>query len=247
MYLTFPEAGRTELWASGLDGSNRTRLASGTQLGTGYWSPDSSRLSFEDSPPGGDAKAYIVAPDGSGLRQLTVPAANVGAEAWASDGRALYVYGAAKANLKLTTWRVGLESNTVEALPEGCGATQDASPDGKYLLNVQTAGDKAGIYEFSLPDNRCTELLPGTSTFSAYFAPDAKSLLYAVASRGEMTIYRQPWRDGKLTGPAQVGLKVPFAFSLFYAGNAYDFTRDLSTLVYARPGGQADLYLLSRK
>ena len=247
MYITFPEVGRTELWASGLDGSNRTRLATGTRLGTGYFSPDSSRLSFEDSPLGGEAKSYIVAPDGSGLRQLPVPAALIDAEPWASDSRALYVTGLAKANLKQTTWRVGLESNTTEALPEDCGFAMDASPDGKYLLNTQTSGDKVGIYEFSLSDNKCTALLPGTSTFSAYFAPDGKSLLYATAARGEMSIYRQPWRDGKLTGPAQVALKVPFAFSLSYNGNAYDFSRDLSTIVYARPGGQADLYLLSRK
>jgi hypothetical protein len=42
-------------------------------------------------------------------------------------------------------------------------------------------------------------------------------------------------------------MKVPFAFSLFYFGNSYDFSRDLSTIVYARPGGQADLYWLGRK
>jgi hypothetical protein len=30
-------------------------------------------------------------------------------------------------------------------------------------------------------------------------------------------------------------------------GNAYDFSGDLSTIVYARPGGHADLYLLSQQ
>jgi hypothetical protein len=34
---------------------------------------------------------------------------------------------------------------------------------------------------------------------------------------------------------------------LGYAGNAYDFSDDLSTMVYARPGGQADLFLLNQK
>jgi len=43
-------------------------------------------------------------------------------------------------------------------------------------------------------------------------------------------------------------LKVPFAFPLNYgSGNAYDFSRDLSTIVYARPGGHADLYFLNQK
>jgi len=69
--------------------------------------------------------------------------------------------------------------------------------------------------------------------------------LYPVTSRSEVTFYRQAWRDGKLVGKPQVALKRPFAFGLTYQGNAYDFSRDLSTVVYARPGGQADLYLLS--
>jgi hypothetical protein len=90
-------------------------------------------------------------------------------------------------------------------------------------------------------------LLPGVATEGAVFARDGKSFLYALASRGEVTIYRQPWKDGKLIGAAQVALKVPFAFPLEYAGNAYDFSQDLSTIVYARPSGHADLYLLSQK
>jgi|ERR1700693_937143 hypothetical protein len=60
-------------------------------------------------------------------------------------------------------------------------------------------------------------------------------------------VYRQPWLDGKLTGPVQVALKLPFAFSIVFSGNGYDFTRDLSTIVYSRPGGQHDLYFLSQK
>jgi hypothetical protein len=50
-------------------------------------------------------------------------------------------------------------------------------------------------------------------------------------------------------GRPQVALKVPFVFPLAYQGNgnAYDFSKDLSTIVYARPGGHADLYLLSQK
>jgi hypothetical protein len=71
--------------------------------------------------------------------------------------------------------------------------------------------------------------------------------LYAIVSRGEVTIYRQPWNDGKLNGAPQVALKVPFVFPLGHGGNAYDFSRDLSTIVYARPAGHADLYLLSQK
>jgi len=90
-------------------------------------------------------------------------------------------------------------------------------------------------------------LIPGVATFGAVFARDGKSFLYAVGSRGEVTIYRQSWIDGKTVGAPQIAFKVPFAFPLLNAsGNAYDFSRDLSTIVYARPSGQADLYLTQK-
>jgi hypothetical protein len=50
-----------------------------------------------------------------------------------------------------------------------------------------------------------------------------------------------------LVGKPQIALKLPFAFPLMYEGNAYDFSPDLSTIVYARPGGHQDLYLLRQK
>jgi hypothetical protein len=109
------------------------------------------------------------------------------------------------------------------------------------------AGEKTGIYEFSIADRKCTVLLPGVVTFGARFAPDGKSFAYAVQSEGKVTIYRHAWRDGALVGRPEIALKLPFAFPLQYEGNAYDFSPDLSTVVYARPGGHADLYLLSQR
>ena len=48
-------------------------------------------------------------------------------------------------------------------------------------------------------------------------------------------------------GTTQVALKLPFAFHLQAGWNAYDISRDLATVIYARPGGHADLYLLSQR
>jgi len=91
-------------------------------------------------------------------------------------------------------------------------------------------------------------LLPGTVTFFPTFARDGKAFIYSITSRGEVIVYRQAWKDGKNIGAPQVALKVPFALPLVYGGgNAADFSKDLSTIVYARPGGHADLYLLSQK
>jgi hypothetical protein len=143
-----------------------------------------------------------------------------------------------------TVWKVNADGSNPEKFVDNCGEVSDIDPGGKYLLAL---GEKTGIYEVSISDKKCTLVLPAVVTISAIFARDGKSFLYAVASRAEVTIYRQPWKDGKIIGTPQVALKVPFAFPLAYHGNAYDFSRDLSTIVYARPGGQADLYLLSQK
>ncbi len=144
---------------------------------------------------------------------------------------------------------MNVDGSNAHMITEGCGATVwDTSWDGKYLLTIKSRGSDYGIYEFSLADSKCTELVPNVATLGGAFPPDDKSFLYAVASSGSVTIYRQPWSDGKLTGPAQVAFKVPFAFSIIYAGgNGYDFSRDLSTIVYARAGGRQDVYLLSQK
>ena len=128
-----------------------------------------------------------------------------------------------------------------------CAVVTDADPRGQYLLGFVPAGEGTGIYEVSIAERKCIGLLPGVATWGATFARDGKAFLYAVASRSEVTIYRQPWKDGKLVGASQIALKLPFTFPLSYQGNAYEFSRDLSTIVYARPGGHADLYLLSQK
>ena len=60
----------------------------------------------------------------------------------------------------------------------------------------------------------------------------------------KLGFYKQALKDGAAAGAPHVMLKLPFTFRSMYNGNAYDFTPDLSTVVYARPGGQADLYLL---
>jgi serine/threonine protein kinase/Tol biopolymer transport system component len=243
MYITLPAPPRTELWVSDIDGGNKVKLATGESLGTGTWAPDNFHLSFIEG-----AKAYIVGTDGSGLRQLPRTGDNVFDLVWSPDQKSVYVSGADKSGTKKIVWRVNQDGSNAEKFVDDCGLVTDADQGGQYLLSSVSSEEKTGIYEVSISDRKCALLLPGVVTFLPSFARDGKSLLYAVASRGEVTIYRQPWRDGKLIGAPQVALKVPFAFPLDYAyGNAYDFSRDLSTIVYARPGGQADLYLLSQK
>jgi len=247
MYIRLHALKRNELWVSDIDGGNKVRLATGESLDTGTWAPDNFHVSFDESEGPAGNKVYIVGADGSGLRQLPRTGDIVLGSVWSPDQKSVYVSATEKAGSMPTVWRENTDGSNPEKFVDNCGAIFDADPSGEYLLGLLTLGEKTGMYEVSLSDKKCIPLLSGIVTFTAVFAPDGKSFLYAVASRGEVTIYRQPWRDGKLIGAPQVALNVPFAFPLSYAGNAYDFSLDLSTIVYARPGGQADLYLLSQK
>jgi Tol biopolymer transport system component/predicted Ser/Thr protein kinase len=249
MYITFPAPQRTELWVSDIDGDNKVKIATGESLDTGTWAADNIHLSFFEWGANAAEKAYIVGADGSGLRQLPpMGAKHFAAVVWSHDQKSVYASMAASGESTSEIWKWSVDGSNPEKFVDECGLVTDAEPGGRYLLGPQLFGERTGIYEVSISDRKCIPLLPGVVTFTATFARDGKSFLYAVASRGEVTIYRQPWRDGKLIGAPEVALKVPFAFPLQYAtGNAYDFSRDLSTIVYARPGGHADLYLLTQK
>jgi serine/threonine protein kinase/Tol biopolymer transport system component len=247
MYITLPASQHTELWVSGIDGANKVKIAAGKSLATGSWASDNFHIYFFGSTDSGEDKGYIVGADGSGLRELPrVGGAPAGAE-WSPDRKFLYMSVGEQRDTVFDIWKWDVDSANPEKFAQ-CGEPWDVDPSGKYLLGGILAGEKTGIYEVSLSDGKCIPLLPGVSTFGVSFTRDGKSFLYAVASRGEVTIFRQPWREGKITGAPQVALKIPFTFPLRYEdGNAYDFSRDLSTIVFARPGGHADLYLLSQK
>jgi hypothetical protein len=245
MYIAPPAHDQRELWVADIDGGNNVKIATGEDLGTGSWAPDNFHLSFQETRADAGSHAYIVGADGSGLRQLPRTGGVVGNSVWSPDQKFVYVIGWEKPGSTPSVWEWSVDGSNPEKVVDNCCYVSDIDPGGKYLRGIVERGEKTGIYEVSISDRKCIPLLHGTETETAVFARDGKSFLYPVGSRGEVTIYRQPWKDGKAIGAPQVALKVPFAFSLGYAGgNAYDFSRDLSTIVYARPGGQADLYLL---
>jgi serine/threonine protein kinase len=249
MYITQPDVSHSELWVSDADGNNKIRIAStkGT-FSTGDWSPDGSQLIYTYTAR--DANENFVAnADGSHLRQLPHSLGNSEAVTWTRTGKDLFVTGDQHRQIPfpVQTWRLSPDGSAAEFFSEGCGFAMDSSPDGKYLLVSMMYGDQPGIFELSVADKKCTTLVPNVVTFLPRFSADGKSVLYTVSTRGEVTLYRLPWVDGKVAGTPQAVLKLPFAFAQRYGGNAYDIARDLSKIVYARPGGQFDLYLLSEK
>src|SRR5579862_1152170 len=247
-YITSPEPDHNDLWVSDLDGGNKVKLASAVGgIGIGNWSPDGSRLGFAKNRSDNDEN-FVINGDGTHLQQLPPTVHNVTSGAWSPDGKYYYIGGLQKqGDTDTSTWRVSVDTNSAESFGEGCGFIIDVSPDGNYLLMTTLAGDQAGISELSTADRKCTSLVPGVSTFFPQFNRDGKSFNYTVSARGEVALYRVPWSNGKVTGAAQPVWKLPFSFPQSYAGNAYDISHDLSKIVYVRPGGQFDIYLLSAR
>ena len=243
-YIKFLGPGQNELWVSDLDGGNKTKLAASVSLGTGNWMPDRSRVSFFDNS-GEEAKGFIIGADGRGLHAVDKIENLTGWVTWSADGKAIY-FSSDSAGHGPTVWRTNADGSDPHLFSQDCSYALDPSPDGNYLLGMVPRGDKVGVYEISIRDQKCTPLVTGVETLSVWFARDGKSFTYPVEDQGSVVFYRQGWHDGKLVGKPEVALKVPFAFRLFYNGNAFDFSRDLSSIVYSRPGGQADLYLLSQ-
>jgi Tol biopolymer transport system component/predicted Ser/Thr protein kinase len=245
IYVTYTGAQGVELWVSTLNGKEKVKIASGKNLGTGTWTRDATRFLYGDYS-GPKLKIYVAAADGSSVHEIPWNGEFAGSFIFSADEKSVYV-GAIEAGSSLAiTWKTGIDGSDAHIIAKGCGFVSDATPDGKYVITFEGSGEKTGISEISTADNACTKLAE-VATFGVTLSPDQKSLLYAVSARNSVTIYRQPWRDGKISGPAQVAYTVPFGFPIYSGGNGYDFSRDLSVIVYARPGGQQDLYLLSPK
>ena len=246
MYAVAPEPDKSELWIADIDGNNRTKLATSREIGVGDFSPDGSQVIYSRMQH--DAgQNFTVNVDGSNLRQLPPAVLNTQSGAWSNSGHDIYLSGYGKSVDSLQTWIVHLDNPAAELFAQNCGYAMDSSQDGKYILTSMMYGKNLGIFELSLADKKCIPLVPGVTTFIPRFGRDGKSVLYSISSRGEVTLYRVPWADGKVQGRPQEILKLPFAFPQRFEGNAYDIARDLSRIVYVRPGGQYDIYTLSHK
>ena len=246
-YITIPSRDRNEVWVADIDGGNKTKIAMGESLATGMWSADSARVGFIAEKTGAPDKPYFVQTSGSGMQPYTWTGGTVQNILMSPDQKTVYMNSFEKAVNAATISRESAEGSTPEKVSDNCGFAFGVAPGGKYLFTLLGGAGKIGIYQLSLADAVCTPLVQGVVTFGVVNGKDGKSFLYAIPSQQDVTIYRQGWQDGKVVGKPQVALKLPFAFPLVSGGNAYDFSSDLSTVVYARAGGHADIYLLSQK
>jgi serine/threonine protein kinase len=245
-YVTTPELGKSEIWSLDLRNNGRLRLASGSSLETLAWSNDASKFLFSDGFSQGQ-KLFVVNADGTHLHELSWLGNFVGFAVWESGDQSIILGGLDKNSRDTLNWKISLNDSPAVPFFDHCGMAVDLSPDRKFIISTVLWGENSGLYQYSLVDKKCTTLKPSITTFFAMYSPDGKSFLYSVASQGQTTIFRQPLRNGAPTGSPVPALKIPFAVREDYGGNAFVVSSDLSTVVYARPGGHDDLYFLAQK
>jgi serine/threonine protein kinase/sugar lactone lactonase YvrE len=239
MYVKDNDANR-ELWVSPTDGSAQgIRIMEGKRLGTGDWSRDSSQLAFMDGNT-----TFVSTIDGKNIRPTKTFETSVNNVVWSPNGD-LYVTLRNAKTSKRVIWKMRSDGSNIERITEdGCLVT-DVTSDHKYLLGRNFEGDETGVHLIRLDTKQMIPLVPDVSTAIVRVSADNRSFLYAVEKSNEILFYKAGLKDGKLDGEPELVLKVPFVFLQMLDGNAFDFTRDLSTIVFVQPNMQADIYLLS--
>jgi Tol biopolymer transport system component len=246
-YTTTPELGKGEIWVSDITGNHRQKLASGSSgLETLAWSNDSTKYLFADGV-GDKLKLFVIDADGTHLHQLPWSGDYVGFAIWEPGDQSIILGGRDDSSREGKNWRILLNDSPAVPFFDHCGMAVDFSPDRKFVITSVLWGEKPGLYQYSIVDKTCTTLKQGITTYLAMYSHDGKSFLYSLASHGQTTIFRQPWHNGIAIGSPVPAFKLPLALREDYDGNAFVVSRDLSSLVYARPAGHEDLYFLSQK
>lgn len=124
----------SEIDVMNADGTNRMRLTTGTMGGDDTdpaWSPDGSRIAFTRS-----SKIYVMNPDGSGVTQLSVDAANDREPAWSPDSRMIaFSRGTADGNSAIFTMEAD-GSNPTRLTPDSHAGNPAWSKDGRIALEI---------------------------------------------------------------------------------------------------------------
>jgi Tol biopolymer transport system component/DNA-binding winged helix-turn-helix (wHTH) protein len=156
-YVSVPEQ---TLWSSKLDGSDRIQLSdpSVMQAALPRWSPDRTQIVFMARTLNTDWRAYVVAANGQGLREL-IPAAAAGFDpVFSPDGKSIVLsvgdLGAISNNISI----LDLATQKLSPVPGGEKLFSPRwSPDGRYIAGITT--DSEVLMLFDRTSQQWTELV----------------------------------------------------------------------------------------
>jgi TolB protein len=194
-------AGTTTIYVMNADGSGKRRLARGGSMRTSWtgqrvsapdslpaWSPDGRRIAFV-SDRDGNAEAYVVNSDGSGLRRLTRDPAFDQLGAWSPDGRKIaFVRGTRDTNGQLrgqAIYVMNADGSGLRLLARGQGPAW--SPDGRQIAFRSGRDGNGEVYVVNADGSGLRRLTRNPdSDGGPVWSPDGRKILFV----------RAEWRHG---------------------------------------------------
>ncbi len=128
--------GRGAIWKMRPDGRDLSQLTSGLQDDTPEWSPDGKWIAFQSKRSGGKTAIYIMNPDGSGQRRLTVEPSS--RASWSPDGRSL-AFQARRGAPHASIFTISLDGSNEQRIshPDVDCLDPSWSPDGSEILHTR--------------------------------------------------------------------------------------------------------------
>lgn len=156
-YISIPELA---LWSSKIDGSDRIQLSDpgAMEAALPRWSPDGSQIVFMARTVNTDWRAYLVAANGQGLREL-IPGATAGFDpGWSPDGKSIVL---SMGDLGAISNKISIldrETGKISPVPGGENLFSPRwSPDGRYIAAITT--DSQALMLFDRTNQQWTELV----------------------------------------------------------------------------------------
>ncbi|WNG17196.1 amidohydrolase family protein [Cystobacter fuscus] len=106
------------------------------------WSPDGSRIAFQNYDTEGNYHIWTIAPDGSNATRVTSGPFDDREPSWSADGSRLVFSSDRGGDMQYKIWSIGVADGQYQQLTTGAGAESHPalSPDGTKLLLVENGG-----------------------------------------------------------------------------------------------------------
>jgi Tol biopolymer transport system component len=167
------------LWVMPIRGGTATRITDWHLEPTApVWSPDGTRIAFQNYAPEGNYHIWTIAPDGRRPVELTTGPNDDREPAWTPDGRALVFSSDRSNDGQYKIWTVPADGAPPAQVTTGAGAESNpvVSPDGSTLAYV----DGANVVTRLLTGGAPMIVAPGTAPA---WTPDGTGLVYQNADR----------------------------------------------------------------
>ena len=195
------------LWRSNADGSGRLQLTfSPLQASVPHWSPDGTQIAFAASRPGEPYRIYRINATGGAPEQLSTGKNDLD-PSWSRDGTQVMfgVLPLADDPRPARVMIIDLKTRTLSQVPGSDGVCCPRwSPDGKWIVALNTDNQKLLIFDFSTQKWR--QLADGLGTIGYMtWSRDSKWIGFDTSLTADPAFFRVTPGDGKLT--RIIGLK----------------------------------------